>query len=75
MHIEHLPHLCVTDEQAVRLFEEAGLPTTLSQLKRYARAHGRPKLLRWGRHAIFRRADVEAVIAELRGEIEEVGNE
>ncbi len=70
MQTEYLPPVFVTDEQAARLLQNAGLPTTLSQLKRYARAHGRPKLLRWGRHAIFRRADVEAVIEELRGEIE-----
>ncbi len=75
MDIEHLPPVFVTDEQAAHLLETAGLPTTLSQLKRYARVHGRPKLLRWGRHTIFRREDVEAVIDEMRREIEEVGNE
>jgi len=75
VNVEHLPPVFVTDQQAARLLQNAGLPTTLSQLKRYARAHGRPKLLRWGRHAIFRRADVEAVIEELRGQIEEASNE
>jgi len=70
MNVEHLPPVFVTDEQAARLLEEAGLPTTLSQLKRYARAHGKPKLLRWGRHSIFRRQDVMAVIDELRAAVE-----